>query len=199
MASSAAANSDNWESSPAKVKPFPEHADIWATASALLSCNFDADKAAGYLKLAPKRAERHLLVLGGKSAGKTAITSRYSEGPTEVGSSDTVGINYSFVKRQNDAGTGADVGNIWEIGSSAFMAEMLQTVSTQLDGQNVMIFVVVDISTPETLFSVLQNTLQPLHGESKFCPKKSIFRWTFTWIDWLFDQVWVDSCIGSAE
>ncbi|OQV15895.1 hypothetical protein BV898_09991 [Hypsibius exemplaris] len=143
-----------------KVKRFAEYPDIWATASALLSGAVKAED--GIIKTAQQAVDRHLIVLGGKSAGKTTLITRYLE--RTVDEHDTIGISYSFLRKQRDDGSLTDVGNIWEIGSSSVTAEMLEIVSNPLDGSNVMIFILVDVSRPETLLSVMENVLFPLNG-----------------------------------
>lgn len=149
--------------------------DIWDAAAILCNGKVVTD---GILKSVPGTPNRHLIVIGQRSAGKTSLIRRYLEKKSDD-SAPTTGVCYSFVKSGGDTSR-TKIGHIWEIGSTVHVDGMLDLALNRVDAKRVMVFVVIDLSTPQMLFSVLETVLPVL---SRSFAKKSLSTDDFTTIN----------------
>ena len=104
---------------------------------------------------------KNLIIIGPKNSGKSSIFSLLTtRSPTNYSDSGTSGINYGFMRAQNQ--NQKKVLNVYEIGSGI---ENLVLISTILNSDNIeqtIIFLVLDFDDPKTQLSFFLSYIKEL-------------------------------------
>ncbi|XP_071962117.1 cytoplasmic dynein 2 light intermediate chain 1-like isoform X2 [Antedon mediterranea] len=114
--------------------------------------------------------ESSILFFGGKDAGKTTIICRFLD-RDDIPKS-TIALEYTFGRRSKGHNVGKDVGHIWELGGGTNMTQLLEVPINMSNLKALSVVLVVDLSKPETMWTVLETSLKAVNERIKQVIKK---------------------------
>jgi dynein light intermediate chain 2, cytosolic len=112
-------------------------------------------------------AERHLVFVGARGAGKSTIINRLLE--RDEPTKPTLALDYVFGRRTRGHSTVRDLGHMWEIGGGPAQAALLDVPLTARSLPVAAVCIVVDLSAPHDVFATVESWLARIRSRCDDC------------------------------
>lgn len=100
--------------------------------------------------------ETFVLVVGPKQSGKSTVVNLFLNPNKKDKPKPTVAMEYTFGRRSAGSGGVRDIAHIWELGGGRKLSELIRVPIDVERVTNLMVIVVVDLSSPAKAFSTAQ-------------------------------------------
>nr|WAW84856.1 cytoplasmic dynein 2 light intermediate chain [Halisarca dujardinii] len=114
-----------------------------------------ADSETSDLKSTSSCLETTLLFLGNSNAGKTSLVLKFLE--RDETPKPTMGLEYTFGRRSKGSNMSKQIANIWELGGGTLLTDLINLPVTVDTLSTLSVVVVLDLSKPEELWTVLEQ------------------------------------------
>ncbi|KAF0761709.1 cytoplasmic dynein 2 light intermediate chain 1 [Aphis craccivora] len=102
-------------------------------------------------------AERTLLVIGSKDAGKTSLIHSFFDKNEKP--KPTLALEYYFARRSGKSLT-KDICHVWELGGGLVFKDLLSVIVQKTRGRRLSVVLVLDLSKPDILWNTMEMLLE---------------------------------------